>query len=183
MLFSHTNYASRCSRLWYTIYIMALDLQTVLIVIIILITINLLFVGFYIVKVLRDVSKAVRRAHEVIDDVDQSVKDGIEKVKAMERPLEALSTTTQALSGAVKSIGGVGKSAMSILGDLRGRNTVPHVDTDVSDNTLSTDNLSLSDDDLEKPKEVNSLLGDSEEAAEENLAKKKRLLKPRFFRK
>jgi hypothetical protein len=170
---------------------MAIDLQTVLIIIIILITINLLFVGFYIVKVLRDVSKAVKRAHEVIDDVDQTVKDGIEKVKAMERPLEALSATTQALSGAVKSIGGVGKSAMSILGDLRGRNTVADDKTLDTHNDLATDNLDLPQSDdhthsgtgVHGHKEVSSLIGDSEEGAEESLTKKKKFLKPRFFRK
>lgn len=161
---------------------MALDLQTVLIAIIILITINLLFVGFYIVKVLRDVSKAVRRAHEVIDDVDQSVKDGIEKVKAMERPLEALSATTQALSGAMKTIGSVGKNAMSILGGTPKKDiTIPSAAAD--DNIDDRQDLGE-----HQHKEVTTLLddtniGDSEETAEENLTKKKgSFLRPKFFK-
>lgn len=89
-------------------------LQSVLIVIIILITINLLFVGFYIVMVLREVKKTVSKAGAVIDEVDRTVKDGIEKAEALEAPMQALAATTAALTGIIKGARVIGKATSSI---------------------------------------------------------------------
>ena len=91
------------------------DLELVLSIVIILITINLLFVGGYITLVLRDVRKTVRKANAVIDDVDGSIKDGFEKAKAMEVPLQALATTATALTGIIKGSGIVRRKTETIL--------------------------------------------------------------------
>ncbi len=92
------------------------DLETVLTIFIVLITINLLVVGFYIVLILRDVRRTVNKAENVIDDVDKTVKDGLEKAQAMEAPLAALASTTQALSGAVKGTGAIKRMTETIVG-------------------------------------------------------------------
>lgn len=93
---------------------MAISLEPVLIIIICLITLNLLFIGFYIVSVLRELKKTISKARQMIDDVDQSVKEGIDKVTAIERPLEALTTTANALAGFLKGADVVKKAAQSI---------------------------------------------------------------------
>lgn len=93
-----------------------LTLENVLAVVIGLITLNLLFIGFYIVSVLREVKKTVHRAGEVIDEVDKTVKDGVEKAKAMNKPLQALATTATAFGGIVKSGDAIRKATQSILG-------------------------------------------------------------------
>ena len=95
-----------------------ISLETVLAVVISLIALNLLFIGFYIVSVLRELKKTVQRAHSVIDDVDRTVKDGIEKVSAMERPLRALATTTAAFGGMIKGADVVRKATQSIMGGV-----------------------------------------------------------------
>lgn len=105
---------------------MIIDLETILAIVISLITINLLLVGFYIVKVLREVLLTVRKAQEVMDEVDESIKDGVEKVKAMEKPLEAMAVTTAALSGVVKGAGVITKATRSILGSH-------HKDSDIDE--------------------------------------------------
>ncbi len=94
-----------------------IELETVLAIVIILITINLLFVGFYIVLVLKDVRRTVQKAEDVIEEVDRSVVDGIEKASAMQAPLQALATTTAALAGVVKGTELVRKATQSIAGD------------------------------------------------------------------
>lgn len=94
-----------------------IELETVLAIVIVLITINLLFVGFYIVMVLRDVRRTVNKAENVIDEVDKSVVDGLEKASAMQAPLQALATTTAALAGVVKGTEIVRRATQSITGD------------------------------------------------------------------
>lgn len=91
-------------------------LENVLAVIIILITANLLFIGFYIISVLREVRNTVHKAGEVIDEVDKTVKDGIEKATAMQAPLQALATTASAFGGIIKSTGAIQRATQSILG-------------------------------------------------------------------
>lgn len=91
-------------------------LENVLAVVIALITLNLLFIGFYIVSVLREVKKTVHRAGVVIDEVDKTVKDGIDKAKAMNAPLQALATTATAFGGIMKTGDAIRKATQSILG-------------------------------------------------------------------
>lgn len=93
-----------------------IGLETVLAIVISLITLNLLFIGFYIVSVLRDVRRTIRKAEEVIGDVDRSIKDGVEKMNAMEGPLEAIAVTTAAIGGVVKSTGAIKRATQSIMG-------------------------------------------------------------------
>ena len=92
------------------------NLETVLAIVISLITLNLLFIGFYIASVLREVKKTVRKAGDVIDEVDQTVKDGIEKVGAMEKPLQALAMTTAAFGGIIKTAGAIRNATQTIMG-------------------------------------------------------------------
>jgi|SRR3989344_573878 len=92
------------------------NLETVLVIVISLITLNLLFIGFYIASVLREVKKTIRKAGDVIDEVDQTVKDGIEKVSAMEKPLQALAMTTAAFGGIIKTAGAIRTATRSIMG-------------------------------------------------------------------
>lgn len=92
------------------------NLETVLAVVISLITLNLLFIGFYIASVLREVKKTIRKAGDVIDEVDQTVKDGIEKVNAMEKPLQALAMTTAAFGGIIKTAGAIRSATQTIMG-------------------------------------------------------------------
>lgn len=159
------------------------DLQTVLTVIIVLITINLIFVGFYIIKVLRDVSQVVKKASIVIDDVDKTVKDGIDKVKAMEKPLQAVATTTAAITsavGAVRNSNIFGKATRSILGDM-GAGVSSKVDEAVR---LKENHYRDNDNNLKD--EVSSLLDDTLDASEEGADReleKKRFITPKFFRK
>ena len=94
---------------------MAVDLETVLAVIISLIALNLLFIGFYIISVLRDLKRTVNKAESVIGEVDRTVKDGIEKAQAMERPLRALATATAAVTGMVRGAGAIKKATQSIM--------------------------------------------------------------------
>ena len=92
------------------------NLETVLVIVISLITLNLLFIGFYIASVLREVKKTIRKAGDVIDEVDQTVKDGIEKVSAMEKPLQALAMTTAAFGGIIKTAGAIRTATQTIMG-------------------------------------------------------------------
>lgn len=92
-----------------------ISLEGVLIVVIALITLNLLFIGFYILSVLRELKKTLTRARGMMEEVDRSVKTGMDKFIAIERPLEALSTTTNALAGFLKGAGAIKKATQSIL--------------------------------------------------------------------
>ncbi len=94
---------------------MTIDIETVLAVIITAIALNLIFIGFYIVGVLREVKKTVSKAGQIIDEVDQSVKDGVGKMTAMEKPLQAIATTSVALAGVIRGSGAVKKATESIL--------------------------------------------------------------------
>lgn len=94
---------------------MTIDIETVLAVIITAIALNLIFIGFYIVGVLREVKNTVRKAGTIIDEVDQSVKDGVGKMTAMEKPLQAIATTSVALAGVIKGSGAIKKATESIL--------------------------------------------------------------------
>lgn len=91
-------------------------LENVLAIVIALITLNLLFIGFYIVSVLREVKKTVHRAGTIIDEVDRTVKDGIEKANAIQAPMQALASTAAAFGGIIKSTGAIRKATQSILG-------------------------------------------------------------------
>lgn len=95
---------------------MTFNLEMVLAIVISLITLNLLFIGFYIASVLREVKKTIRKAGDVIDEVDQTVKDGIEKVSAMEKPLQALAMTTAAFGGIIKTAGAIKTATQTIMG-------------------------------------------------------------------
>ena len=95
---------------------MTIDIETVLAIIITAIALNLIFIGFYIVGVLREVKNTVHKAGAMIDEVDQSVKDGIGKMTAMEKPLQAIATTSVALAGVIKGSGAVKRATESILG-------------------------------------------------------------------
>jgi len=86
---------------------MDITLETILAVVIVLITLNLLVVGIYIVRVLKEALRTIRMAQVVIDDVDESIKDGVEKMKAMEKPLQAMAMTSGAVTGILKSAGGM----------------------------------------------------------------------------
>jgi hypothetical protein len=92
-----------------------ITLEGVLIIVIALITLNLLFIGFYILSVLRELKKTLTRARGMMEEVDRSVKTGMDKFIAIERPLEALSTTTNALAGFIKGAGMLKKTTQSIL--------------------------------------------------------------------
>lgn len=92
-----------------------ITLEGVLIIVIALITLNLLFIGFYILSVLRELKKTLTRARGMMEEVDRSVKTGMDKFIAIERPLEALSTTTNALAGFIKGAGVLKKTTQSIL--------------------------------------------------------------------
>jgi len=93
-----------------------ISLEIILAIVISLITINLLFIGFYIISVLRDVRRTIRKAEDVIGDVDKSVKDGMEKMNAMERPLEAIAVTTAAIGGVMRGAGAIKRATQSIMG-------------------------------------------------------------------
>lgn len=94
---------------------MQIDLESILAIVITAITVNLIFIGVYIMKVLREISNTVQKAGKMIDDVDQSVQDGIGKVAAMEKPLQAIATTSVALAGVLKGTGIVQKATDSII--------------------------------------------------------------------
>ncbi len=87
-----------------------ISLETVLVAVIVLITLNLLFIGFYIINVLRELKRTISKAHEMIDDVDRSVKDGIDKVVSIEKPLQALTNTANAIAGFFKGADNIKKS-------------------------------------------------------------------------
>ncbi len=92
-----------------------ISLEAVLIIVIALITLNLLFIGFYILNVLRELKKTLSRARGMMEEVDRSVKTGMDKFIAIERPLEALSTTTNALAGFLKGADAIKKATQSIV--------------------------------------------------------------------
>ena len=92
-----------------------ITLESVLIIVIVLITLNLLFIGFYILNVLRELKKTLTRARGMMEEVDRSVKSGMDKFIAIERPLEALSSTTNALAGFLKGNSVIKKATQSIL--------------------------------------------------------------------
>lgn len=158
-------------------------LQTVLAVIIGLITLNLLFIGFYIISVLREVKKTVRRAGDVIDEVDKTVKDGIDKAKAMNAPLQALATTATAFGGIMKTGDAIRKATQSILG---GDSDSEKVESKV----IEVKAEKSKDEPAEKPAKVKekTLSFDKDmnkEDFEVNIVpdKKKIYKKPRFFKK
>ncbi len=163
-------------------------LENVLAVVIALITLNLLFIGFYIVSVLREVKKTVHRAGVVIDEVDQTVKDGIEKAKAMNAPLQALATTATAFGGIIKTGDAIRKATQSILGGGQ-----PSLDAGSVTETEAKSNA-LVQVEMEKPR-VKSVkitekpLNIEKEIRSEDIEvkfeadKKKIYRKPRFFKK
>jgi hypothetical protein len=173
------------------------SLETVLAVIIILITANLLFIGFYIISVLREVKKTVSRAGAVIDEVDKSVKDGVEKAKAINAPMQALATTTAALGGIMKTGEAIRKATQSILGGgaitdgdvIEGEQSkvvveakpeeVKPKETKVSEKPLKIENTPTQVEPSDKDKDFES---DSYEVQIET-DKKKMYRKPRFFKK
>lgn len=125
-----------------------LELETVLAIVIILITINLLIVGFYIILVLKDARRTVRKAENVIDEVDQSVKSGIEKAEALHVPLQALAVTTTALTGVIKGSNLIRKATQSIAGDNVDKTSTSDSNQDMADDKASQNNKTKS----KKPK-------------------------------
>jgi len=96
---------------------MTITLETVLIVVIVLISLNLLFIGFYIFTVLREVRKTVTKAKKIIDDVDETVKEEFSKISAVEKPLQALASIAAAVTGAVKAGGMIKRATTTIMSD------------------------------------------------------------------
>ena len=115
---------------------MRIDLQTVLAIVITLVTFNILFVGYYIVQVLKDVRNVIAKADGVIDDVDKTVKDGIDKMQAMEKPLQAVATTTSAITGILNGRRGIA-SIKSVFGNHRSgvKNAVDDKNTEIISDT------------------------------------------------
>ena len=120
----------------------SLNIETVLMFVIALITIQLLIVGIYIIMLLRDTRRTVGKAEKVIDDIDKSVKDGIEKASAMQAPLAALATTTTAVSNMMKGAGSLRdmtKSVISASRMIKGpSNTEKKADMPVNIKTVTT---------------------------------------------
>ena len=81
-----------------------MDLQTVLILILILLTINLIAVGIYVLLVLKEFRETVRKANMVLDDVH-------EVTDAVSNPI---STIAGIFSGVTQSVNAV-KSISSLL--------------------------------------------------------------------
>jgi hypothetical protein len=156
-------------------------LENVLAVVIALITLNLLFIGFYIVSVLREVKKTVHRAGAVIDEVDQTVKDGIEKAKAMNAPLQALATTATAFGGIIKTGDAIRKATQSILGggtpaEIEGRGEVV---AQVEIEKPKVKSMKITEKTLNIEKEI-----EPEDVEVKIEAEKKKIYrKPRFFKK
>lgn len=91
-----------------------ISLETILVVVISLITLNLLFIGFYIISVLRELKRTITKAHEMIDDVDRSVKDGLDKVVSIEKPLQALTHTANAIAGFFRGADAIKQATQSL---------------------------------------------------------------------
>lgn len=102
---------------------MQIDLETILALVITAITLNLIFIGWYIMTVLKEIRKTIQKAGKMIDDVDQSVQDGVGKMVAMEKPLQAIATTSVALAGVLKGSGIVQRATDSILAASRNINS------------------------------------------------------------
>lgn len=116
-----------------------ITLESVLIIVIVLITLNLLFIGFYILSVLKELKRTLTRARGMMEEVDRSVKSGMDKFIAIERPLEALSTTTNALAGFLKGSNVIKKATQSM--SILSSNAAPAVETTdyELDNTIDAD--------------------------------------------
>jgi prophage DNA circulation protein len=81
-----------------------MDLQTVLILILILLTINLIAVGIYVLLVLKEFRETVRKANMVLDDVHE-VTDAV---------ANPITTIAGIFSGVTQSVNAV-KSISSLL--------------------------------------------------------------------
>ena len=107
-----------------------IDLQIVLIVIIALLTINLIYIGFLVARVLKKAMSVLDRALEAVNNIDASVQNGLEKAKELEQPLHAIAETTKVVSGIVN--GPIAKKAAnSILGVLQGKNASEKREKDI----------------------------------------------------
>ncbi len=96
-----------------------LDLETILVIVIAIITIQLIVVGVYIIMLLRDTKRTVNKAEKVIDDINVSVKDGIDKATAMQAPLAALATTTNAINSMMKGATSLKDMTKTVMGASR----------------------------------------------------------------
>lgn len=149
-----------------------ITLESVLIIVIVLITLNLLFIGFYILSVLRELKRTLTRARGMMEEVDRSVKTGMDKFIAIERPLEALSTTTNALAGFLKGSATIKKATQSIL---NGSSEVDQKeDLESKTTTVEADIIINEEETAEKSKPEKT------EAKDNNSNKKSK--KPKFFR-
>lgn len=166
------------------------SLENVLAIVIALITVNLLFIGFYIVSVLREVKKTVHRAGVVIDEVDKTVKDGLEKAKAMNAPLQALATTATAFGGIMKTGDVIRKATQSILGG--GGSEQPAVVVNGDSKTTAVVEVKMEEPKIKSVKITDKPLAIKNEKKSEDYdvpeinieADKKRVYrKPRFFKK
>ncbi len=139
-----------------------INLETILVVVISLITLNLLFIGFYIINVLRELKKTISKAHEMIDDVDRSVKDGIDKVVSIEKPLQALTHTANAIAGFFKGADAIKQATQSFQHHKSessegnySSTSVSSIDLEVSND--SNDEISAEKKPPEKPRLFKSL--------------------------
>jgi uncharacterized protein YoxC len=159
-----------------------ISLESVLIVIIVLISLNLIFIGFYIVSVLRELRKTVVKARQIMEDVDRSVKDGVDKVISIERPLQALAATTNALAGLIKGAEIIKKATNSIL--WNNSNKQEPVDAEFA----TLDDLPVDqpkkEEQEESPFKMNAVKEEPliEEKPQEDTAKKPVFRTPRFFK-
>jgi uncharacterized protein YoxC len=74
-----------------------MDLQIILIFILALLTLNLIFVGFYVVVVLKEFRQTIKKSNEILDDVHQ-VSDTITN------PATALTGIVAGVTEGVKAI-------------------------------------------------------------------------------
>jgi hypothetical protein len=125
---------------------MEIDAETILSIFVAVVVVNIVFLTFYLLGVLKEIKNTVQKAGKVIDDVDRSVKDGLGRVTNMEKPLQALATTSVALAGVLRSTGIMKKATDSIIsvsnqirnGELGEKPTNPTNGEDSSKNTKNS---------------------------------------------
>src|SRR3989344_9320847 len=122
---------------------MIITLQTILIAVLILVTLQLLFIGFYVITVLKELKKTVNTAQKVINDVDETVKGGLEKMVVMEKPLQALAAITAAVTGAVKAGGVIRRTTQSIIGAASAESSGSNSNSDSSEDSKSKKKIKI----------------------------------------
>ncbi len=89
---------------------------------------------------LRDTRRTVLKAEAVIDDIDKSVKSGIDKASAMQAPLAALATTTTALNGMMRGATSLKDMTKTVISASRIIRPTGKTNTNMEVNVKSTDN-------------------------------------------